>query len=110
MAKELTYWLALKSSQLPEGRKQAVKIHGYELLILRLGGKLFAMDHYCTHEHESLLDGDIEEGEIVCPFHGARFDLESGKAMGWPAVVDLKVYPIREKNGKIEVGLPVRGA
>jgi len=110
MAEKLTYHPILKSSELPEGKRQLIKIKGFEVIVLRLGGKLFAIDSYCTHEHESLVDGDIEEGEIVCPFHGARFEIESGKATGFPAVVDLNTYPIREKDGNIEIALPINKA
>lgn len=107
MAQEVKYVPVLESDQLPEGRKQAVKVNGTEILLVRLGGAIYAVDLYCTHEHEPLIDGDIEEGEIVCPFHGARFEINSGKAMGWPAVTDLNTYLVREKDGKIEVAVPI---
>ncbi len=44
--------------------------------------------------------------EIVCPRHGARFDVQTGKALTLPAVVNISAYPVQIVDGKIQVGLP----
>jgi 3-phenylpropionate/trans-cinnamate dioxygenase ferredoxin subunit len=43
---------------------------------------------------------------IVCPRHGAEFDIRTGKAVTLPAVVDIPAYPVRVEGGKIEIGIP----
>ena len=44
--------------------------------------------------------------QIICPRHGARFDIRSGKALTLPAVIDTPWYPVRVVDGWIEIGLP----
>ncbi|MCC7511588.1 MAG: nitrite reductase (NAD(P)H) small subunit, partial [Anaerolineae bacterium] len=43
---------------------------------------------------------------IVCPRHGAEFDVRSGKVMKMPAVVDVPAYPVRVTDGTIQIGIP----
>jgi len=69
-------------------------------------GELYAFLDACSHDGEVLADGDIEDENIICPRHGARFSLTSGKALTPPAVKDIPVYPVRVRNGQIEIGIP----
>ena len=58
----------------------------------------------CTHEKWSLgEEGDIEGEEVVCPLHMARFDLETGAALCFPATVGLRVFPVEIEDGKVYV-------
>ena len=52
-------------------------------------------------------DGELDGFQIICPRHGARFDIRSGKALMLPAVVDTPWYPVRVVDGWLEIGLPV---
>ena len=54
---------------------------------------------------EPLGDGEIEGMDIICPRHGARFDIRTGEALLLPAAVDIPAYPVRIENGMIEVGI-----
>jgi nitrite reductase/ring-hydroxylating ferredoxin subunit len=51
-------------------------------------------------------DGDIEGFNVVCPRHGAEFDVRTGKVTSMPAVVDIPAYPVRVVDGMIELGVP----
>jgi 3-phenylpropionate/trans-cinnamate dioxygenase ferredoxin subunit len=46
----------------------------------------------------------MEGGEIVCPRHGARFCLRTGKVLAPPAYEDIDTYPVRVADGRIQVG------
>jgi 3-phenylpropionate/trans-cinnamate dioxygenase ferredoxin subunit len=48
----------------------------------------------------------LDDYEITCPRHGARFDVRTGEVKALPAVVDIPAYPVRVIEGQIEVGLP----
>jgi len=54
-------------------------------------------------------DGNLEGDEIVCPRHGARFDVHTGKVLSLPAIVDIPAYPVRVVEGEIQIGLPLDG-
>ena len=94
------------ADSLPEGERMFIEAAGTSIVIFNLAGKLFAIGDVCSHDNGPVGDGEIEENEIICPRHGARFDIRSGKATSLPAVVDIPSYPVRIVAGMIEIGLP----
>jgi 3-phenylpropionate/trans-cinnamate dioxygenase ferredoxin component len=92
---------------LPKGERLFVEIDGTPIVILNLEGQIAAIGDLCTHDNGPLGDGEIDEHEIICPRHGARFDILTGKALGLPAVTDIPVFPVRVTDGMIEVGIPI---
>jgi 3-phenylpropionate/trans-cinnamate dioxygenase ferredoxin component len=94
------------ADQLPNGERMFIEVEGKSIVILNLGGSLHAIGDVCSHDNGPVGDGEIEEHEIICPRHGARFDIETGKATSLPAVVDIPAYPVRVENGMIQVGFP----
>jgi len=93
-------------AELPEGERMFIEAAGKSIVIFNLAGKLFAIGDVCSHDNGPVGDGEIEEQEIICPRHGARFDIRTGKATSLPAVVDIPSYPVRVVGGMVEIGLP----
>jgi 3-phenylpropionate/trans-cinnamate dioxygenase ferredoxin subunit len=93
-------------SELPNGERLFVDIGDNPIVIFNIAGKFYAIGDVCTHDDGPLGDGDLEEFNIVCPRHGAEFDVRTGKAASMPAVVDIPAYPVRVIDGTIEVGVP----
>ena len=104
--KKLEYIAIAPASELPGGERLFVDAGGRAIVIFNLAGNLYAIGDVCTHDDGPLGDGDVEGQEIVCPRHGARFDLCTGKATAMPAVVDIPAYPVRVVDGMVEVGIP----
>jgi 3-phenylpropionate/trans-cinnamate dioxygenase ferredoxin subunit len=94
------------TEDVPEGERIFIEVKGKSIVIFNLAGKLFAIGDICSHDNGPVGDGEIEETEIICPRHGARFDIRTGKATSLPAVVDIPAYPVRVVDGMIQVGLP----
>ncbi len=92
--------------ELPNGARLFVEINDFYLVVFNIAGQVYAIEDLCSHDDGPLGDGDLEDHEIVCPRHGARFDVRSGKALTLPAVEDISAYPVRVAGGKIEVGIP----
>lgn len=103
---QLDYMAIAPASELPVNERLFVEVNGKAIVVFNLAGNLYAIGDVCTHDDGPLGDGDLEGQEIVCPRHGAKFDLPSGKATAMPAVVDIPAYPVRVRNGQIEIGLP----
>ena len=66
-------------------------------------GEVFATDGLCTHENVHLADGLVMEETIECPKHNGRFNYRTGAALRAPVCVDLKTYPARLRDGRIEI-------
>ncbi|HEX7620550.1 MAG TPA: non-heme iron oxygenase ferredoxin subunit [Anaerolineales bacterium] len=92
--------------QLTDGERLFVDLGGKSIVIFNLAGKLFAIGDVCSHDNGPVGDGEIEENEIICPRHGARFDIHTGKATSLPAIVDIPAYPVRVVEGMIQIGVP----
>jgi len=94
------------ASELPADERMFVTIEDKPIVIFNIAGNLYAIGDVCTHDEGPLGDGEIEGCDIICPRHGARFDILTGKTMGLPAVVDIPAYPMRVRDGMIEIGIP----
>ena len=90
---------------MPNGERMFIEVEGKSIVLLNLAGTLFAIGDICSHDNGPVGDGEIEGNEIICPRHGARFDVHTGKATSLPAVADIPVYPVRVREAMIEVGL-----
>lgn len=86
-----------------------VKVVEYDyvpIAIFKLGDQYHAIDDTCSHDEASLSEGEIvEECQIECPMHGARFDIKTGKNTGFPAVAPVKSYPVKVENGVIYIAV-----
>ena len=91
---------------LPNGERLFVDIGDEPVVIFNVAGEFFAIGDVCTHDDGPLGDGDLEGHHIVCPRHGAEFDVRTGKAVSMPAVVDIPAYPVQVRDGVIFVGVP----
>jgi 3-phenylpropionate/trans-cinnamate dioxygenase ferredoxin subunit len=98
-----------QASELGNGERIFVEIDELPIVIFNIGGKLFAIADVCSHDNGSVGDGEVEDYQVICPRHGARFDIRTGKVLALPAVVDIPAYPVRIVNGEIEVGIPLKG-
>jgi nitrite reductase/ring-hydroxylating ferredoxin subunit len=89
------------------GTAITVKFDGIEpiALIRTEDGEVHATSDTCTHENWSLgEDGDVEDTEIVCPLHLARFDIRTGDALCFPATVALRTFAVQlDSDGNVYV-------
>ena len=95
-----------EAGEIGNGERLFVEIDGIPIVVFNIAGQLFAIGDVCSHDDGPLGDGDLDEYEIVCPRHGASFDVRSGQVLSLPAIVDIPAYPVRVLEGQIEIGLP----
>ncbi len=94
------------ASELPNGERLFVEVGGKALVIFNIAGQYFAIGDVCSHDDGPLGDGNLEGFNIVCPRHGGEFDVQTGKAVQMPAVVDIPAYAVQIRDGNIFVGIP----
>ncbi len=92
--------------ELPDGERLFIEIDGKPVVILQIAGEYYAIADVCSHDDGPVGEGALEGFEIICPRHGARFDIRTGKVLALPAFVDIPAYPVRVVDGQIEIGLP----
>ena len=95
---------------IPEGSLRAVEVDGIGIVLARCGGRLFAMEDRCSHDDGPLGEGSLVKGEgpdasceVVCPRHGARFDVRDGRVTRMPAVAPIRTASVREEDGTVRV-------
>ncbi|MGE5250692.1 MAG: Rieske (2Fe-2S) protein [Bacteroidota bacterium] len=96
----------LPASELPNGERIFVEIGDREIAIFNIAGQFFAIGDVCTHDDGPVGEGDLKGYTIVCPRHGAEFDVRTGKVLQMPAVVDIPAYPVQVRDGNIWIGVP----
>jgi 3-phenylpropionate/trans-cinnamate dioxygenase ferredoxin subunit len=82
------------ASDIAPGTTRRVVVEGQEILICNVDGNFFAIEDVCTHDGGPLDQGDLEDACIVCPRHGATFDVRTGAALTLPAVVPLVTFAL----------------
>jgi nitrite reductase/ring-hydroxylating ferredoxin subunit len=95
----------VKLAELPVGSMRSCVVGGRELVICHTREGVFAVDNICTHAHARLCEGRLRATRLVCPLHGASFDIRDGRVLGPPAEVPLPTYPVRLIEGAVEVTL-----
>ncbi len=105
---ELTYHRALPVAEVPEGRMRCVTVAGRELVICRTKERVYALDNVCTHAFARMNEGRLRGVRLICPLHGASFDVRDGRVLGAPATAPLPVHHVRVVHEIIEVALDPR--
>jgi 3-phenylpropionate/trans-cinnamate dioxygenase ferredoxin subunit len=108
-ADELEFIAVATVDELSPGDRIIFEIGNDTIALFNLAGKYFAIADVCSHDDGPVAEGELEGDEIICPRHGARFDVKTGKVLSLPAVVDIPAYPVRVEGDDILIGLPREG-
>lgn len=92
------------SADLPIGGMRCVHVANRGIIVARgQDGNYYSVDRHCSHAALPLEGGRVRGASIVCPHHGARFDLKTGRVLGPPAYAAIPAFPTRERDGQVEV-------
>ena len=80
--------------ELPRGKTLAVQGESEEVLLCHTAEGVFAVSNLCTHAEAKLCEGKLKGNKILCPLHGAAFDVRDGSALTRPASIPLKTYTV----------------
>ncbi|MFQ5946036.1 MAG: Rieske (2Fe-2S) protein [Anaerolineae bacterium] len=89
----------------PESGK-LVYLDGRPVALFEASGTYYALDDTCSHSGGPLSEGFLEDGLVECPWHGARFELATGRVVRPPAAQDVRTYPTRRHDSEILVEAP----
>jgi 3-phenylpropionate/trans-cinnamate dioxygenase ferredoxin subunit len=94
-------------AELPAGTARIVRDGPLAIGVYNLGGELYALEDRCSHDDGPLAEGelDVEGGVAVCPRHGARIDIRSGRPLSLPAVLPVDTFRVAIEDGRVVVEL-----
>src|SRR5256885_14586015 len=95
----------LTLAEVPPGSMRARVIGGREIVICHTREGVFALDNICSHAHARMCEGRLRATRIVCPLHGASFDIRDGKVLGPPATQPMATFQVRVVDGTVEVAV-----
>ena len=83
-----------KVSEVAPGTTRRVVVDSLEILLCNVEGKIYAIEDVCTHDGGPLDQGELEGDRVVCPRHGATFDVRTGEALTLPAVLPVMSFAV----------------
>lgn len=92
-------------SEVPVGGLRAVSTERGPVVLANVDGDVYALEDRCSHQDYPLSAGELEGDELECPFHGARFDVCSGRALQLPAITPVRSFQVDVRDGDIYIQL-----
>ena len=87
----------------PQGQLRAAAAGSQQVGLANVDGDIYALEERCSHEEYPLSDGDLEGADLVCMYHGARFDVCTGKNKALPAIRPVRSFPVEVREGDVYV-------
>jgi 3-phenylpropionate/trans-cinnamate dioxygenase ferredoxin component len=91
--------------ELPPGEVKIVRAGEIAIGVYNAGGELYAIEDRCSHDDGPLAEGDWDPEDLVaiCPRHGSRFDIRTGRALSLPAYLPVETFPVKVVDGIVKV-------
>jgi nitrite reductase/ring-hydroxylating ferredoxin subunit/uncharacterized membrane protein len=93
----------VREADLHEGERVRAEVQGVRIVLVRHGGRIYALGERCSHLGGPLAEGRVQDDSIVCPWHGSRFALEDGRVLDGPATMPQPCFETRVREGFVEV-------
>ena len=74
-----------------------------QIILFKVEDEYYAIEAWCSHQKVSLVMGDVDGTDVMCPLHGACFDLKTGRHLSPPATRGVETFPVKEEEGKLLV-------
>lgn len=87
------------------GSLLGVVVEGTPVVLANVDGDIYALEDLCSHDAFPLSDGELAGSDVVCMYHGARFDACTGARKSLPAVRPVKSFPTDVREGAVFVDL-----
>jgi len=103
----VTTWLRVgAAADIAPGDYATVEVDSVFVAVFNIDGEFFAIDDVCTHDGGGLAGGELDDHQVICPRHGSRFCLRTGRALTPPAYEPVRTYATRVVDGIVEVASP----
>jgi 3-phenylpropionate/trans-cinnamate dioxygenase ferredoxin subunit len=90
----------------PEDEMVTVEtLSGEKIVLVRIEDEFYAFQDRCSHKDFPLSNGRLEGDQVECAWHGARFNVRTGRALCLPAIRPVRTYDVRVDNGEIYIAI-----
>jgi 3-phenylpropionate/trans-cinnamate dioxygenase ferredoxin subunit len=97
-------WVRVASAdECPPGSLLGVEADGIGIVLANVEGDIYALLDRCTHQDYPLSDGELDGTRLECMYHGARFDVCTGRAMQLPAIRPVKTFEVEVRGDDVYV-------
>lgn len=90
-------------TQIKAGQHKVLYFRQKEIVLFNLAGECYALDNLCPHRNGPLSEGEMADGVVICPLHGARFDIKTGKGLPGPHRCDVKAYTVKVEGTEVKI-------
>mgnify|MGYP006131621151 CR=1 FL=1 len=94
-----------KVDDIPQGKTLCVTVNEQDILICHTVEGFYAVNNLCSHAEAKLSEGKLKGCRILCPLHGAAFDVKDGSALSRPASKPIASYPLNIEGDDIQISL-----
>ncbi|MBI3962123.1 MAG: non-heme iron oxygenase ferredoxin subunit [Deinococcus sp.] len=91
------------TSDLAPGQVKLVEVGERWVALFNVGGQFYAIEDRCTHDDGPLAEGMLDGHVIMCPRHGATFDVRTGAALTFPAVTPVPAHEVKIEGDAVLV-------
>jgi len=92
-----------RAADVPPGAVRVVEFEGTRYAVCNVDGHYYVVDDTCSHDDGPLGEGSLEGCAVVCPRHGARFDVRTGQVLQMPAAFPIRAYETRVEGGDVQI-------
>ncbi|HSK20461.1 MAG TPA: non-heme iron oxygenase ferredoxin subunit [Longimicrobiales bacterium] len=100
-----SYVRVASEAELPPNTLLSVELGDIKVCLANADGQIYAFKDNCTHRDFPLSAGEIDDGTVECTWHGARFDMATGRATRLPAIKPVQTYEVRVEDGEILIAM-----
>jgi 3-phenylpropionate/trans-cinnamate dioxygenase ferredoxin component len=92
-------------SDVPPNTLLGVDVDGVSVCLANADGHIYAFRNNCSHQDYPLDTGELVGTDVTCSWHGAHFDIVTGKATRLPAIKPIRTYEVRVEGDDILVAV-----
>jgi nitrite reductase/ring-hydroxylating ferredoxin subunit len=88
----MTFYVLCKTNEVADGEMKQFKLKEVEVLVIKHSDKFYCFQARCTHAGAPLVEGELKDDVLQCPWHGSRFNIINGQVIRGPAEKPLRSY------------------
>jgi nitrite reductase/ring-hydroxylating ferredoxin subunit len=88
----MTFYLLCHTNEVSEGELREFVLKEVEILVVKYAGHIYCLQARCTHAGAPLVEGELNDDILQCPWHGSRFNIKNGLVVRGPAAKQLRTY------------------